>query len=103
MATARTDLAVLAGSLLPSTRRRAVLLMLLMVAGGVSELLSIGAVVPFIAVLAGAPVPHQLSPLLAVLPASGPAFARTFCGLLGAAHRPNTGLLAALTPELFTA
>ena len=40
--------------------------------------------------------------LIVALPASGPALARTFCGLLGAAQRPNTGLLGALSPEAFT-
>ena len=72
MATARSDFAIVAQSLSPSTRHRALLSILLMLAGGASELVSIGAVVPFIAMIAGAPIPHQLVPMVTLLPASGP-------------------------------
>ena len=72
MATARSNLSVVVQSLSPSTRHRVLLLIVLMLAGGASELASIGAVVPFIAMLAGAPIPHQLAPMLALLPAGGP-------------------------------
>ncbi len=69
MTNVRTDLAVLARSLSPSTHRHTALLILLMLGGGASELLSIGAVVPFIALLAGAPVPDRLVGVVALLPA----------------------------------
>ena len=64
----RVDLAILAGALSPQTRRRLATLIALMMASGVSELLSIGAVVPFISLLAGGEPSRGLLALLPWLP-----------------------------------
>ena len=61
----RGDLATLTDALLPQTRRRLTMLVALMLAGGIAELLSIGAVVPFINLLAGGKISPKLVPLLA--------------------------------------